>query len=114
MSAVHYTGGVRVHSEGRSSKCCMMCLCSAGAHPSLTDGCGWLPLHYAVDRGHIECVKAILAYPNFLGLTGLKSALGISHENQFDEITTVLETAKERCVGGCGQPGGRGLGCTTK
>ncbi len=50
-----------------------------------------------MDRGHIECVKAILAYPNFLGLSGLKPALDISRGNQFVEITNVLEQACERC-----------------
>lgn len=72
------------------------CSCRVNAHPSLQDGTGWLPLHYAVDRGHIECVKAILAYPNHLGLTGLKPALDISRGNGFSEITTVLQVAHER------------------
>ena len=81
-------------------KCCLTCnnifLYSANAHPSLQDGVGWLPLHYAVDRGHIECAKAILAYPNHLGLSGLKPALDISRGNQFTEITSVLEAANNR------------------
>ena len=51
-----------------------------------------------MDRGHIECVKAILAYPNQLGLQGLKPALDISRGNEFTEITTVLEKAHERLV----------------
>jgi ankyrin repeat protein len=69
---------------------------SANAHPALEDTCGWLPLHYAVDRGHIECVKSLLAYPNYLGLTGLKPALDISRGNEFTEITAVLEQAYQK------------------
>ena len=69
---------------------------SANAHPALEDCSGWLPLHYAVDNGHIECVKSLLAYPNYLGLTGLKPALDISRGNDFTEITAVLEQAFQR------------------
>ena len=69
---------------------------SANAIPSLEDCTGWFPLHYAVEKGYIECVKAILAYPNYQGLTGLKPALDISRGNGFTEITTVLEEASLR------------------
>ena len=56
-----------------------------------------IPLHYAVDGGHIECVKLILNYPNTaLGLTGLKPALDIARENQFPEILDLLEKARKR------------------
>lgn len=69
----------------------------AKAHPSLEDSNGWLPLHHAVDRGHIECVKAILSFPDQTqALTGLMPALDISRGNGFTEITAILEQAHER------------------
>ena len=60
------------------------------------DGTCWLPLHYAVDNGYIECVKSILAYPNYLGLTGLKPALDIARGNNFTEIAAVLQLAQKK------------------
>lgn len=63
----------------------------------MMDSTGMIPLHYAVDGGHIECVKLILNYPNTaLGLTGLKPALDIARENQFPEILDLLEKARKR------------------
>ncbi len=74
-------------------------VCSANAHPSMADSSGLIPLHYSVDRGHIECVKLILNYPNTaLGLTGLRPALDMARENDFSEISHLLDKARERCV----------------
>jgi len=84
---------------------CLVGVVSANAHPSMTDSSGMIPLHYAVDRGHIECVKLVLNYPNStLGLTGLKPALDLAKENDFPEISQLLEKARER--GGRGWEGG--------
>ena len=75
----------------------------------MTDSSGMMPLHHAVDRGHIECVKLILNYPNTtLGLTGLKPALDLARENDFPEISQLLEQARERLGGGGGAEGGAG------
>ena len=74
---------------------------SAGAHPALTDANCWLPLHYACDSGHIDCVKAILAYPNHLGLSGLRPAIDLAEGNKNEEIVAVLRDAFDRCVCVC-------------
>ena len=71
----------------------------AGAHPAIADGAlSWLPLHYACDRGHLECVEAIVMFPNQLGLSGLRPALDIAREAGHDQIIELLEKAIERFV----------------
>lgn len=80
----------------RGNLTCLDALLNANAHPALMDASCWLPLHYAVDNGYIECVKSILAYPNFLGLTGLKPALDIAQGNNFTEIAAVLQQAQQK------------------
>lgn len=64
----------------------------------MRDGSSWLPLHYAADGGHLDCVAAILNFPNQSGLCGLRSAAGIARSNGQEQIVEQLEKAMETCV----------------
>ncbi len=65
----------------------------AGAQPAIPDASSWLPLHYATDRGHIDCVSTILNFPNQLGLCGLRPAADIARGNGYEQILELLEKA---------------------
>ena len=70
---------------------------SAGAHPSIRDNQCWLPLHYAVWNGHVECVEAILNCPTpKLGLVGLQAAIGLAENSRNDRILAILREAFEK------------------
>ena len=71
-------------------------ICSAGAHPAILDATAWLPIHYACDNGHLNCVKVIVNFPNQLGLSGLRPALDIAQGNNYDRIVSLLKDAMER------------------
>ena len=76
--------------------CIMSLLCRAGAHPALSDANGWIPLHYACENEHLECVRAIVTLGGKLGVSGLKSALSIAETGNLGEIAAVLRDANER------------------
>ncbi len=63
----------------------------AGANPAVRDASSWLPLHYAADRAHYDCVAAILTVQE--GLCGLRSAADIAHSNGHEQIVELLEKA---------------------
>ncbi len=64
----------------------------------MRDGASLFPIHYAADKGHIDCVSAILSVPNQSGLFGLRSAAGIARSNGYQDIVELLEKAMETCV----------------
>ena len=71
-------------------------MCSAGAHPALTDVNGWIPLHYACDNGHLECARLLLHAPNYLGLSGLRPAVDIAQGNGFTDMVALLKEGIEK------------------
>ena len=69
---------------------------SANAHPSIQDFNKWLPLHYACNNGHVECVRTIISH--LLGLHGLKLALDLATKKGYREIVAILRDAHTKLV----------------
>ena len=69
---------------------------SANAHPSIQDFNKWLPLHYACNNGHVECVRTITSH--LLGLHGLKLALDLATKKGYREIVAILWDAHTKLV----------------
>lgn len=80
--------------------------CSAHSHPSLPDSASYLPLHYACDGEHVECVRAILSIQGILGLSGLRLALSLANDRGNTDIIALLQEAMVRWVwpDRCGLP----------
>ena len=69
----------------------------AGAHPAIRDNQCWLPLHYAIWNGHVECVEHILNCPTpQQGLVGLQAAIGLAENSRNDKVLGILQEALER------------------
>ena len=70
----------------------------AGADPTIEDSLKMLPIHYAVENNHKECLRCILAHSK--GLCGLKLAASLAEKNGRGDIAHTVRECMHRSVEG--------------